>query len=176
MSNSPATPSGPAIAQGHDDARALRDVLGCFGTGVTVVTAQTPGGPLGITANSFASVSLEPPLVLWSPAMASRRFAAFEAAAHFAIHVLHEGQLELARAFSASGDAFGGTGWEFNTEGVPVLTGCLARIECQKVAAHDAGDHAIIVAQVLRSQRHPGRPLLFVQGEYGRFSPGLDGA
>jgi flavin reductase (DIM6/NTAB) family NADH-FMN oxidoreductase RutF len=83
--------------------RQLRDAMGRFVTGVTVVTTMTPGGPLGITANSFASVSLDPPLVLWSPARRSSRFPAFEAASHFAIHVLARGQQALAEHFPAWG-------------------------------------------------------------------------
>ena len=88
--------------------RELRDALGRFATGVTVVTTMTPRGPLGITANSFASVSLAPPLVLWSPARKSRRFPAFEAAPFFAIHVLSAGQRGLAERFSLPGDGFAG--------------------------------------------------------------------
>ena len=86
----------------------MRNALGGFATGVTVVTTMTETGPLGITANSFASVSLAPPLVLWSPARRSRRFPAFEAASHFAIHVLSAGQQALAERFSRAADGFEG--------------------------------------------------------------------
>ncbi|MEP0565440.1 MAG: flavin reductase family protein, partial [Paracoccaceae bacterium] len=86
-----------------DDPKAFRNALGSFATGVTIVTCNSTHGPLGITANSFASVSLDPPLVLWSPARASKRFAAFETAEHFAIHVLSEDQKDFCNVFAAEG-------------------------------------------------------------------------
>ena len=115
---------------GPDAARDFRDALGRFATGVTVVTCEADG-PLGITANSFASVSLDPPLVLWSPARGSRRFDAFAGARHFAIHVLGAEQEALGAGFSSSGEAFEGLELERNAEGVPLIAGCLARFECR---------------------------------------------
>ena len=125
--------------------RELRDALGRFATGVTVVTTMTPRGPLGITANSFASVSLAPPLVLWSPARKSRRFPAFEAASHFAVHVLSAGpaagwpSASRGRATASPGSTF-----EPGLGEVPLLAGCAARFECR----HAAG---------LRRRRPPDR-------------------
>lgn len=156
---------------GPDTAREFRDALGRFATGVTVVTCQTEAGPLGITANSFAAVSLDPPLVLWSPGRFSRRFDAFAGAEHFAIHVLGEEQGELGAGFSASGEAFDGLPMEDNPEGCPVIHGCLARFECRAHARHEGGDHDIVVGRVLRASAREGAPLIFASGAYGRFTP-----
>jgi flavin reductase (DIM6/NTAB) family NADH-FMN oxidoreductase RutF len=156
---------------GPEMARAFRDALGRFGTGVTVVTCGTPEGPLGITANSFGSLSLDPPLVLWSPAKSSRRFAPFVAAGHYAIHVLGADQALVGAGFVRDGAAFAALDWAHNAEGVPVIAGCLARFECARAAVHDGGDHAIVVGRVLRAAMGDGEPLLFAGGRYGRFLP-----
>ncbi len=158
---------------GPETERDFREALGRFATGVTVVTCQTAAGPLGITANSFASVSLDPPLVLWSPARASKRFAAFEAAERFAIHVLGEDQLPLCRQFATKGTDFGGLDWHEGPEAVPLIHGCLARFECTRHAVHDGGDHAIIVGRVTAAEIGQGKPLLFAKGTYGRFTDGV---
>ncbi len=155
---------------GPETSRELRGALGRFATGVTVITTATEDGPLGITANSFASVSLEPPLVLWSPARFSRRFEAFAGAEHFAIHVLGEEQRAIGAGFSAAGDAFDGLPHGTNPEGCPVIDGCLARFECRAHARHDGGDHDIVVGRVLRASSREGRPLIFASGSYGRFT------
>jgi flavin reductase (DIM6/NTAB) family NADH-FMN oxidoreductase RutF len=146
--------------------RELRDALGRFATGVTVVTTMTRDGPLGITANSFASVSLMPPLVLWSPARKSARFPAFEAASHFAIHVLSSGQQALAERFARAGDDFAGLEFGRGLGGAPLLDGCAARFECRHAAGYDGGDHLIVVGEVLRLQRHDLPPLLYYRGGY----------
>lgn len=146
--------------------RQLRDALGRFATGVTVVTTMTPRGPLGITANSFASVSLAPPLVLWSPARKSRRFPAFEAASHFAIHVLSARQRALAERFSRPGDGFADVDFEPGLGDAPLLGGCTARLECRHAAGHDAGDHLIVVGEVLRLVQADLAPLLYHRGRY----------
>ena len=163
-------PDAPFVP-GPGTAREFRDALGRFATGVTVVTCAADG-PLGITANSFASVSLDPPLVLWSPARFSRRFDAFAEARHFAVHVLGQEQSALCEGFSASGDAFDGLAWAPNAEGVPVIDGCLARFECRTHARHDGGDHDILVGRVLRAASRGGAPLVFSAGAYGRFTSG----
>lgn len=150
--------------------RVLRDALGRFATGVTVVTTGGPDGPVGITANSFASVSLDPPLVLWSPARASRRFPAFSEATHYAIHVLGEDQIPLCKRFASDGLNFEGLDYATSAEGVPLIAGCLARFSCRRVAAHDGGDHVIIVGQVVEAEYREGAPLLFSSGCYGRFT------
>ncbi len=155
---------------GPDTARDFRDALGRFTTGVTVVSCQTPDGPLGITANSFASLSLDPPLVLWSPAKMSRRFPAFEVAKHYAIHVLSSDQQSVCSGFARDGYDFGPYDWATNENNVPLLNGCLARFECTQHAMHDGGDHVIIVGRVDAATIGDGQPLVFAKGSYGSFS------
>ena len=155
---------------GPDTMRAFRSALGRFATGVTVVTTQTDDGPLGITANSFSSVSLHPPLVLWSPAKSSRRFAPFTEAEHFAIHVLACHQADICGGFVTEGNAFEPLEWAQSARGTPLIDGCLARFECERHAVHDAGDHAIVIGRVLEATFEEGDPLLFVGGRYGRFA------
>ena len=162
--------SETSFTPGPDTAREFRDALGCFGTGVTVVTAQSDQGPLGMTANSFSSLSLDPPLVLWAPAKSSRRFDSFSKAEHFAIHIMGEDQDALARHFARTGDAFDGLDWSLSDTGVPILAGCLARFECHLAATHDAGDHAILVGHVDRATFRAGKGLIFKQGQYGGFA------
>ncbi|KHQ53193.1 MULTISPECIES: flavin reductase family protein [Mameliella] len=152
------------------DGRAFRDALGRFGTGVTVITCATTTGPLGITANSFSSVSLDPPLVLWAPAKSSSRYPFFMAADRFAIHVMGADQFDLCRAFARDGDAFDAFDWRRSASGVPLIEGCLARFECRQVAAHDGGDHSILLGHVERVSSREGAPLLFQGGRYGSFS------
>jgi len=147
-----------------------REALGRFATGVTVVTCQTDRGPLGITANSFSSLSLDPPLVLWAPARASQRFAAFEAAQHFAVHVLAEDQYALCAAYAQNGTQFVGVDWQSGDNGVPLIDNCLARFDCTQHAIYDGGDHAIIVGHVNAVTVRAGSPLIFANGSYGGVS------
>lgn len=144
--------------------RQLRDAFGRFATGVTVVTARGPLGCAAITANSFASVSLDPPLVLWSPARDSARYALFAAADHYAIHVLTADQQDLAWAVARDRAALDAHGLDDNPEGVPVLDRCLARFDCRRFALHEAGDHAIVIGEVLRATLSHGEPLAFFGG------------
>lgn len=154
---------------GPDTGRALRHALGSFGTGVTIVTVMSAEGPVGMTANSFSSVSLDPPLVLWSIDKASRRYQAFHEAEHMVIHVLSAQQQELCMAFARSSEPFGEMEPHLNVEGVPLLDGCLARFECSNYARYPGGDHTILLGEVLRVSVRPGKPLLFVQGAMGSF-------
>lgn len=154
---------------GPETARAYRDALGAYGTGVGIVTIQTPRGPEAITVNSFTSVSMEPPLVLWCPAKTSLRHDAFAAAGFFAFHVVSEAQLPLAQRFARVGDDFDDVAWEPNSEGAPAIAGCLARFDCRRHACHDAGDHTIVVGEVLQVTARPGKGLLFKRGQYGGF-------
>ena len=154
------------------DPRAFRGALGCFATGVTVVTARDASGePVGITANSFASVSLDPPLVLWSPARASRRFAAFAQAEDFAIHVLARDQQVVCDAFVKAQGGFELVPWTEGPEGLPLLDGCAARFLCRREAMIDGGDHAILLGRVWSAARSDEAPLVFQGGRYGGFLP-----
>ena len=148
------------------DQRELRDALGQYATGVTVVTTLTGDGPLGITANSFASVSLDPPLVLWAPARRSQRFPAFQKASHFAIHVLTEGQRWLADRFARTGGDFEGIDTVAGLGDSPLINGCAARLECAHAAQYEGGDHLIMVGEVLRLEQGGGAPLVFHCGSY----------
>ena len=155
----------------EEDTRAFRDALGRFATGVTVVTVLGDDGPMGMTANSFASVSLDPPLVLWSPARSSSRFERFAGAVNYAIHVLDADQIDLSARFSRGGAGFDGLAYRSTPEGVPLLAGALARFDCRVHAVHEGGDHAIVVGRVLRASARAGDPLLFALGRFGRFGP-----
>lgn len=167
-----------AFTPGPDTARAFRDALGRFATGVTVVTTSTPQGPLAITANSFSSLSLDPPLVLWAPARNSKRFEAFATARHFAIHVMAEDQFDLAHAFARDGRAFDSCPWREGPGATPLFDDTLARFLCTHHALHDGGDHAIVVGQVQQVTFRDGAPLIFSGGNYGGFTrdttPGHD--
>lgn len=152
--------------------RAFRDALGRFATGVTVVTACEAAGsaPVGITVNSFASVSLDPALVLWSAARSSLRHAHFSRASAFAIHVLGAAQTGLAERFSRSDASFSGIRFSVNEHGVPLLAGSLARFECLTEAQHEGGDHTIIIGRVTRfTLGNACAPLVFARGRFGRF-------
>ncbi len=147
--------------------RAFREALSRYATGVTVVTVDSEIGPLGITANSFASVSLDPPLVLWAPAKLSQRFPAFTEARYFAIHVIAAEQKRISDGFSRDGTAWDGIDWKTNVHNVPLINDCLARFECEAVARYPGGDHCIVVAEVLQASWRDGTPLVFSQGRYG---------
>jgi flavin reductase (DIM6/NTAB) family NADH-FMN oxidoreductase RutF len=158
------------IAPDATNARLFRDALGRFATGVTVVTIMRPDGPMGFTANSFSSLSLDPPLVLWSPAKSSSRYTHFAAAEHYAIHVLGQAQADWPARFARGGAGFDGLDWQLNAEGVPVLPATLSRFDCTRHATHDGGDHLIIVGQVLWLALEEGEPLVFAKGRFGGFS------
>lgn len=149
------------------NARQLRDAFGRFATGVTVVTAASEDGPVGIVVNSFSSVSLDPALVLWAPAKTSRRFRYFEAAEHYAIHVLSADQAELCQGFGKDAHAFGDIAHQLNAQGVPLIEDCLARFECTKTAAYDGGDHMIVVGRVDQAEMRDGDALTFYAGKFG---------
>jgi len=153
------------------DPRTLRDALGCFATGVTVVTTLGPtGNPVGLTANSFTSVSLDPPLLLVCLATAVGSLPAFVAASHFAVNVLHNGQQPVSGRFASKGeDRFAATDWERWDSGVPIISSSLASFECAREAMHEAGDHLILVGRVNRVRFEPRRdPLLYFRGRYRR--------
>ena len=151
------------------DSRAFRAALSSFATGVTVVTARGPdGAPVGVTVNSFSSVSLDPPLVLWSLDRRALSLPVFEAAGHFAVHVLSAEQAHLSDRFATRGasDKFEGVDWSEGIGGVPLLPGIAARFECRRHAAHDGGDHRIYLGRVLRFENNGDATLAFQRGAY----------
>ncbi len=154
---------------GPETEREFRDALGRFATGVTLVTAAGPHGPVGFTANSFAGLSLDPPLVLWAPARHAQRHGIMTRAEHFSIHVLRAEQRGLVKLFHRGGPGFAGLGHRTSPEGVPVLSDALARFDCRHHALFDGGDHSIIVGRVLRAELREGAPLVFSAGHYGKF-------
>ncbi|SHH82792.1 flavin reductase family protein [Cognatishimia maritima] len=153
-----------------ENTRLLRDAFGRFATGVTIVTAMSEDGPVGITANSFSSVSLDPPMVLWSPSKTSRRFPYFDKAEHYAIHILAAEQDSLCWGFAKDAFALQNLPHEVNAEGVPVIANALARFECKRSAHFEGGDHKIILGEVLRAEMREGDALAFYAGKYGQFA------
>lgn len=150
------------------DPRDLRNALGQFASGVTVITTITPDGErVGVTANSFTSVSMDPPLVLWCPGQHLKSLPIFERATHFAINVLASDQHELSSKFaSASTDKFEGVETVSGIAGVPLLTAAIATFECRATDRHPAGDHLIYLGQVERYNYVPSDPLVFHGGRY----------
>ncbi len=155
---------------GESDARQLRSALGAFTTGVAVVTVMGADGPTGITINSFASVSLTPPLVLWSIDRASARHGLFTGAEHSVIHILDAEQDDIMRRFTRGGAGFQDLDWSLNAQNAPVIHNTLARFECTRASQHDEGDHTILIARVLRAAHREGEPLCFSRGAFGRFA------
>lgn len=168
--NAVTMPNAKRFSPTRDNTRELRDAMGKFATGVTVVTCNSAQGPVWIAVNSFSSISLEPALVMWAVASGTRRFPHFMQAEDYAIHVLAKEQATLCD--SASKDAFGLKSYPhgINMAGVPLIEGCLARFECKRTACHDAGDHVIVVGEVLQAEMRQGEPLAFYAGEYGTFA------
>ena len=152
------------------DTTDLRRALGRFGTGVTIVsTLDAQGGPVGVTANSFSSVSLEPPIVLWSLRRASPSLAAFDATGRFVINVLALEQVELSRRFaSAVADKFAGVGHTRGLGGLPVVDGCAAVFECRTEQRLEVGDHILFLGLVEAYGHQVGPTLLYCQGQYAQ--------
>lgn len=152
------------------DFKDLRQAFGKFGTGVTVVTARSPcGSRVGVTVNSFNTVSFKPPIVLWSLSLASPSLKLFQAAGHFAVNVLTLEQVELSNRFSRpTEDKFAGVQLSDGLRGVPMLAGCAATIECVVVNEQVVGDHVLFFGQVERYAYGQAAPLLFCNGNYIR--------
>ncbi|WP_188235761.1 flavin reductase [Sphingopyxis sp. LK2115] len=153
------------------DPRTLRDAMGCFATGITIVTALgADGAPVGLTANSFTSVSLDPPLLLVCIANSAGTAPTLRAARHFGVNVLQIGQQPTSNRFATKGeDRFANQPWAPGQTGVPLLDGSLVSFECQHESLHEAGDHFILVGRVVRAQFEPHRdPLLYFRGKYRR--------
>jgi 3-hydroxy-9,10-secoandrosta-1,3,5(10)-triene-9,17-dione monooxygenase reductase component len=158
-------PEHPLVDPAH-----YRTVLGHFASGVTVITAHGADGPVGMAANSFSSVSLDPPLVLFCAAHSSSTWPKIQATGAFCVNILAEDQEDVCRLFATKDvDRFAQIGWHKGPSGSPVLDGVLAHIDCTTVAEHDAGDHAIVVGRVIELEvHHEGGPLTFFRGGYGR--------
>jgi flavin reductase (DIM6/NTAB) family NADH-FMN oxidoreductase RutF/pimeloyl-ACP methyl ester carboxylesterase len=164
-------PLAPPEYREGSDARTFRDALGCFATGVTIVTAMDGDGqPVGLTANSFTSVSLDPPLLLVCIANNAGTRPVLESAQRFAVNVLQIGQQPTSNRFAGRGeDRFASTPWQVGEFGTPVLTGSLASFECDRHALHEGGDHIILVGKVMKAMFEPQRdPLLYFRGKYRR--------
>lgn len=160
------------------DPRTFRSALGQFATGVTVVTTTTPAGPVGLTVNSFASVSLDPPLVLWSLRAQSFNHAAFAACEYFGVNVLADHQEHLSRRFATpTADKFDGVAWRRGLGDAPIIEGAAATFECARHANYSGGDHSIFLGRVERfAHRDDVLPLVFCRGNYVRrsFEPSLE--
>jgi flavin reductase (DIM6/NTAB) family NADH-FMN oxidoreductase RutF len=157
------------------DSRTFRDALGQFATGVAVVTVRTSAGDtLGLTINSFASVSLDPPLILWSIDRSSDRFQVFMEANHFAVNVLSDECLPLSQRLSRKGERHLHDEPHFiGKHDVPLLERALAHFECRVEARHEAGDHVIFIGRVLSFNHSPDRrPLVYYRGRYRSISEG----
>jgi flavin reductase (DIM6/NTAB) family NADH-FMN oxidoreductase RutF len=157
-----------------EEARAFRNSLGVFATGVCVVSAMTPEGqPMGLTINSFASVSLNPPLILWSIDKASDTMPVFEAVHAFTVNVLAEGDKDLSQRLSRKGHHGLNDGeWRAGATGAPVLNDAIAHFDCVISARHDGGDHVILVGEVkAHAHKDGGHPLLYYRGRYRGLAP-----
>ena len=150
------------------DKRELRNVLGTFITGVTVITTLAPdGSPRGVTVNSFASVSLDPPLVLWSQGLTTHSYPVFRDAERFVVNILADDQVHLSQLFSSPvHDRFGDLEYTSGLGGLPVLAGCSAILECRKVATYPGGDHMVFLGEIENCRRDERRPLAFSAGKY----------
>jgi flavin reductase (DIM6/NTAB) family NADH-FMN oxidoreductase RutF len=178
MTDAPKTPvdPDPATELSSDssviDPRDFRNALGTFATGVTIITAMSEDKPYGLTCNSFASVSLNPPLVLWSLGMFSQSLAIFQNASHFTVNILGASQQALSNKFAkSSGDKFEGVEWRPGLGNAPVLAGCVANFQCRAANRYYGGDHIIFLGAVEAYGYNQQVPLLFARGGYGRFAP-----
>ena len=163
-------PNRHEYRSGHDP-RTLRDALGCFATGVTVVTfVNARGNPAGLTVNSFTSVSLDPPLLLVCIAKEAASAGVLTGASHFAVNVLQTGQQPASIRFSTRDeDRFGTTPWACGEAGAPILRDSLGVFECERQAVHDGGDHHMLVGQVVKASFDAKLdPLLYFRGSYRR--------
>ncbi|AWK70884.1 monooxygenase [Rhodococcus oxybenzonivorans] len=162
-----------AVAAEAIDPRRFRTVLGQFCTGVTIITTIDDGVPVGFACQSFAALSLEPPLVLFCPTKTSRSWAAIERSGVFCVNVLaEEQQSTCARFGSRDPDKFAGIDWTESPLGSPILTGSLAHIDCTLETVHDGGDHWVVFGRVASlSEIREERPLLFYRGQYTGIEP-----
>lgn len=157
-----------AVPSEEIDLKDLRQAFGQFATGVTIVTTVGPGQtPVGITANSFSSVSLQPPMVLWSLAHSALSRSIFEQADYFCVHVLAASQREVSERFACQGrDKFGGVAWSWGANSLPMLDDYAARFHCRTTHQHPVGDHTVFIGEVLQYDKTTHRPLVFQGGQY----------
>jgi len=157
------------LTTGLDQAR-FREVLGHFATGITIVSALEEGVPVGFSCQSFAALSLDPPMVVLAPARTSTSWPRIRAAGSFCVNILGEHQEAVCRAFAVSGgDKFSGVGWRPGLTGAPVIDNSLAVVECELGEIFDGGDHEIVIGRVVALEVGEGGPLLFYRGGFGRF-------
>lgn len=156
------------MQQSNIDPKALRNALGTFTTGVTIITTRDgEGQAVGLTANSFNSVSLDPPLVLWSLAKTALSVPAFTEATHWNVHVLSSAQQELSNRFASKGeDKFAGLELDTGISDAPLLPQCTARFQCRTAFTHDGGDHIIFIGEVIAFDQQELPPLAFQSGQY----------
>jgi flavin reductase (DIM6/NTAB) family NADH-FMN oxidoreductase RutF len=179
MTDAPKHPTNPdpaselASDSSPIDSRDFRKALGTFVTGVTIITTAAPDGkPYGLTCNSFASVSLNPPLVLWSLVIFSSSMSVFQNASHFAVNVLGASQQSLANKFAKSSeDKFVGVEWTPGLGNAPLLKDSVATFQCRAANRYYGGDHVIFLGAVEAYSYNRQEPLLFARGGYGRFLP-----
>ena len=182
MTDAPKHPADPANELASDnsviDPRDFRNALGTYATGVTIITAVAADGkPYGLTCNSFASVSLNPPLVLWSLGMFSQGLSVFQNASHFTINVLGASQQALASKFAKSGeDKFAGVKWVPGLGKAPILADSVANFQCRAANRYYGGDYVIFLGAVEAYAYNRQEPLLFARGSYGRFLGADDGS
>lgn len=152
-----------------DNSQALRRAFGKFTTGVAVVTTSGPNAePCGLTINSFSSVSLDPPLVLWSITLKSPNLETFRSASHFAINILASDQRDICNQFASKAeDRFAGIDWFRGINDLPVIRGTLATFECRRTQMVDAGDHVVFFGEVAATEQNEGEPLVFFAGQFG---------
>jgi flavin reductase (DIM6/NTAB) family NADH-FMN oxidoreductase RutF len=156
------------------DTRVFRNALGCFPTGVTLITARTADRhPIGVTVNSFTSVSLDPPLILWCAHRRSHRFETFANAEAFTVSVLDATHEEVSLRLAKPGEhRLDGIPLIPTESGAPALADALAVFECRREAVYDGGDHAVLLGRVVQyAFRYVGAPLVFFRGRYHSFSP-----
>jgi 3-hydroxy-9,10-secoandrosta-1,3,5(10)-triene-9,17-dione monooxygenase reductase component len=163
------SPSGPRPLA--PDPATYRTVLGHFATGVVIVSAIDGEEPVGMACNSFTSVSLEPPLVLFCAAKSSTTWPRIQAAGKWAANILDDDGEEICRLFAQKGaDRFAHIAYTPGRTGSPILDDALAFVDCETLVEHDAGDHVIVVGRVVElGYQHEGKPLLFYRGGYGRY-------
>ncbi|HEX6877228.1 MAG TPA: flavin reductase family protein [Nocardioidaceae bacterium] len=156
--------------EAEESSRKFRDVLGRFCTGVTVVTSVSNGQPVGMTCQSFSSVSLDPPLVLFCPSKSSNAWPQMQRAGFFCVNLLSHDQLDLSNTFAKKGvDKFAGVSWRSSATGAPLLDGVLGWVDCTIYAVHEAGDHYVVIGRVMDlGVEEAPHPLLFYRGRYAR--------